>query len=116
MAEIEALSSESDKKNFITYLNEIILILNKYNVDTQGFYEYMKLIIEAKKIETEKVWKKINEDGEKRYTRCLTFDYNDQTYIADSICKTLSIINKDNLDKELFTFNPEENEYPYYGG
>lgn len=116
LAEIEALSSESDKKNFITYLNEIILILNKYNVDTQGFYEYMKLIIEAKKIETEKVWKKINEDGEKRYTRCLTFDYNDQTYIADSICKTLSIINKDNLDKELFTFNPEENEYPYYGG
>ena len=90
--------------------------LNKYNVDTQGFYEYMKLIIEAKNIETEKVWKKINEDGEKRYTRCLTFDYNDQTYIADSICKTLSIINKDNLDKELFTFNPEENEYPYYGG
>ena len=70
----------------------------------------------VKKIETEKVWKKINEDGEKRYTRCLTFDYNDQTYIADSICKTLSIINKDNLDKELFTFNPEENEYPYYGG
>lgn len=58
MAEIEALSSESDKKDFITYLNEIILILNKYNVDTQGFYEYMKLIIEAKKIETEKVWKK----------------------------------------------------------
>ena len=37
------------KKIFITYLNEIILILNKYNVDTQGFYEYMKLIIEAKK-------------------------------------------------------------------
>ena len=76
LAEIEALSSESDKKNFITYLNEIILILNKYNVDTQGFYEYMKLIIEAKKIETEKVWKKINEGSGNKLG--IIRDYDDQ--------------------------------------
>ena len=45
LAEIEALSSESDKKDFITYLNEIILILNKYNVDKmteKDMYDILK--------------------------------------------------------------------------
>lgn len=101
--------TELSKKNYD-------IIINKHNVDTQGFYEYMKLTIEKEQIETEKVWRKIDEGGEKRYTRCLTFDYDGQTYLADSVCKTLNSINKNDLDKELFVFNPEKNEYSYYGG
>lgn len=116
LSEIETLLEDSNKKDFINYLNDVIITLNKHNVDTQGFYEYMKLTIEKEQIETEKVWRKIDEGGEKRYTRCLTFDYDGQTYLADSVCKTLNSINKNDLDKELFVFNPEKNEYSYYGG
>ena len=54
--------------------------------------------------------------NEKRYERCLYFDFNGKTYLLDSISKNLSIIKLDDLDKNLFVFNPLENQYKYYGG
>ena len=103
----------------LQHKNEICLsvnVLKSYNIDSQGFYEYMKSIVEQEEIETEKVWKKINGDNEKRYARCSIFNLDSKTYLLDSVDKTLSIINNENLDKDTFVFNPEENEYPYYGG
>lgn len=103
-------------KNTIEYFNKVVEILKSYHLDSQGFMEYMRKIIEDEGIEIEKIWKEIKGGIEKRYVRCLIFEFNKKTYLLDSVTQELCEIKKDNLDKELFIFNPEENEYPYYGG
>lgn len=116
LPEVEKTRDNLKDGNFIEYFKSVVEILKSYNIDSQGFYEYMKSIVEQEEIETEKVWKKINGDNEKRYARCSIFNLDSKTYLLDSVDKTLSIINNENLDKDTFVFNPEENEYPYYGG
>lgn len=116
LPEVEKTRENLKDGNFIEYFKSVVEILKSYNIDSQGFYEYMKSIVEQEEIETEKVWKKINGDNEKRYARCSIFNLDSKTYLLDSGDKTLSIINNENLDKDTFVFNPEENEYPYYGG
>ena len=116
LPEVEKTRENLKDGNFIEYFKSVVEILKSYNIDSQGFYEYMKSIVEQEEIETEKVWKKINGDNEKRYARCSIFNLDSKTYLLDSVDKTLSIINNENLDKDTFVFNPEENEYPYYGG
>ena len=112
LSEVEELK----EKDTIKYFNSVIDILKQYDIDSQGFCEYMRTIIEHEEIEIEKIWKEVKGDSEKRYVRCLIFDFDSQTYLLDSIDKTLNVINKEKLDKKIFIFNPEENEYPYYGG
>ena len=116
LPEVEKTRENLKDGNFIEYFKSVVEILKSYNIDSQGFYEYMKSIVEQEEIETEKGWKKINGDNEKRYARCSIFNLDSKTYLLDSVDKTLSIINNENLDKDTFVFNPEENEYPYYGG
>ena len=116
LVEVEEVKEKLRGKDTIKYFNSIIDILNSYNIDSQGFCEYMRSIVEHEEIEIEKIWKEVKGDIEKRYARCLIFDYDDKTYLLDSVEKTLSVINKEELDKKIFIFNPEENEYPYYGG
>lgn len=116
LPEVEKTRENLKDGNFIEYFKSVVEILKSYNIDSQGFYEYMKSIVEQEEIETEKVWKKINGDNEKRYARCSIFNLDSKTYLLDSVDKTLSIINNENLDKDTFVFNPKENEYPYYGG
>ena len=116
LPEVEKTRENLKDGNFIEYFKSVVEILKSYNIDSQVFYEYMKSIVEQEEIETEKVWKKINGDNEKRYARCSIFNLDSKTYLLDSVDKTLSIINNENLDKDTFVFNPEENEYPYYGG
>lgn len=103
------------KNNTINYLNTIIEVLNKHNIDAQGFFEYMRTIIESLDIKIEKIWKEDTKALEKRYERCLYFDFDGKTYLLDSIEKTLTPINIESIDKKLFIFNPEENIYPYSG-
>ncbi len=112
---IELKENSRDKKN-IEYFTEVVEILKKYKIDSQGFMEYMRKIIEDEEIEIEKIWKEIKGGIEKRYVRCLIFNFNEKTYLLDSVEQELCEISKDNLDKKIFIFNPEENEYPYYGG
>lgn len=116
LAEVEKAKKGLRGKDTIKYFNSIIEILNGYNIDSQGFFEYMRSIIENEEIEIEKLWKEVKGEGEKRYERCLIFNFNSKTYLLDSIEKTLSVIDKEKLDKKIFIFNPEENEYSYYGG
>ena len=104
------------KENLIEYFNKIVDILKSYKIDSQGFMEYMRAKIEQEEIEIEKIWKEIKNDGEKRYVRCLVFDFDGKTYLLDSVNQELSIISKENLDNKDFIFNPEENQYIYYGG
>ena len=116
LLEVEKAKEEYRGKDTIKYFNSVVNILRSYNIDSQGFMEYMRSIIESEEIEIEKIWKEIKGGYEKRYVRCLIFDFDSKTYLLDSVEQTLSMINKDELDRNTFIFKPEENEYPYYGG
>lgn len=116
LAEVEEAKETLRGKDTIKYFNKIVDILRDYNIDSQGFMEYMRSIIENEGIEIEKIWKEIKGGIEKRYVRCLIFDFDGNTYLMDSIDQKLEISNRDTLEKDGYIFNPEENEYPYYGG
>ena len=116
LTEVEEVKKKLKEIDKINYFNSVINILKNYNIDSQGFFEYMRSIIEQEGIEIEKLWKEDIDANERRCERCLIFDFNSKTYLLDSIDKTLNVINKEKLDKKIFIFNPEENEYPYYGG
>lgn len=76
----------------------------------------MRIIIENENIEIKKIWKEIKNVPEKRYVRCLIFNINNKTYLLDSDTRTIENIEEDKLNKNIFVFNPEENDYNYYGG
>ena len=76
----------------------------------------MRSKIEKQGIEIEKIWKEVKGASEKRYVRCLLFNYNSNSYLLDSLEQTLNKVNREDIDKNVFVFNPEDNEYPYYGG
>ena len=112
---LEAKNTLEGKDN-IGYFNKVLEILNFYNLDSQGFFEYMRAIIESEGIEIEKIWKEVKNVEERRYVRCLIFNFNSKDYLLDSLDKTLKVIDKEKLDKKIFVFKPEENYYSYYGG
>lgn len=116
LVEVEQAKQNLKSKDIIKYFKRIVEILNSYNIDSQGFCEYMRSIIEYEGIEIEKIWKEIKYDTEKRYERCLLFNFDFKDYLLDSVNKTLKPINIDELDKNVFVFKPEENQYPYFGG
>ncbi len=116
LKEIEEARDNLENKDFIMYIKASIKAINKYNIDSQGFFEYIRFLIEKSGIKIEKIWKEDKNANERRYERCLYFDFNGKTYLLDSISKNLSIIKLDDLDKNLFVFNPLENQYKYYGG
>ena len=116
LVEVEKIIQDFKEKDTIQYLNSIVEVLRQYKIDSQGFMEYMRSKIEQEGIEIEKIWKEVKGGNEKRYVRCLIFKLDSKTYLLDSIDQTLNVINKDNLDKNIFIFNPEENYYPYCGG
>ena len=116
LIEVEKITQDLKEKDTIKYLEAIIAVLRGYNIDSQGFMEYMRSKIEQEEIEIEKIWKEAKGGCEKRYVRCLLFNFDSKTYLLDSIEQTLSIVTKENLDTNIFIFNPEENYYPYHGG
>lgn len=115
LKEIEEIKTNLKDKDFIMYINEAIKVINKYNIDPQGIFEYMRALIEEAGIDIEKVWKEDKNAKERRYERCLYFEFNNKIYLLDSINKDLSIINLEDLDRNLFIFNSLENQYKYYG-
>lgn len=116
LIEIEEIKKELKDVNTEKYLISVANILNQYNIDSQGFFEYMRIIIENENIEIEKIWKEIKNVPEKRYVRCLIFNINNKEYLLDSDTRTIENVEKEKLDKNIFVFNPEENDYNYYGG
>ena len=116
LAEVKEIEEELKGKDDIKYFKNVIEILRKYNIDSQGFFEYMRVKIEQEEIKIEKIWKEAKESGERRYLRCLIFNFNSKTYLLDSDEKILREVDKEKLDKKHFIFNPEENQYDYYGG
>ena len=116
LAKVKVIEEKFKGKDDIKYFKSVIEILRKYNIDSQGFFEYMRAKIEQEKIKIEKIWKEAKGSSERRYLRCLIFNFNSKTYLLDSDEKTLSEVDKEKLDKKAFIFNPEEHEYHYYGG
>ena len=116
LAEVKEIEEKFKGKDDIKYFKSVLQILTKYNIDSQGFFEYMRAKIEQEKIKIEKIWKEVKGSSERRYLRCLIFSFNYKTYLLDSDEKTLSEVDKEKLDKEAYIFNPEEHEYHYYGG
>ena len=116
LIEVEEAKEKFKDKDIIKYFDSIVDILKSYDIDPQGFFEYMRKTIEDEDIEIEKIWRKIEGDGEKRHARCLIFNFDSKTYLLDSVDRILKVIIKEELDRKIYIFNPEENEYPYYGG
>lgn len=116
LPEIEDARKTLKEKDFIQYIEHAIKAINKYNIDSQGFFECIRTLIEQSGIKIEKIWKEDTKNIERRYERCLYFEFDNNTYLLDSIDKTLIVVNLEELDKNLFVFNAEENGYKYYGG
>lgn len=115
LPEVKDAKNNLKDNNLIEYFGNVVEILNNYNIDSQGFCEYMRSIIENEQIEIEKVWKEVIGNTEKRYSRCLVFNFDSKLYLLDSVDKTLSVTTKENLDENYILY-PEENEYCYFGG
>ena len=105
-------SNQPKEPEDITFLKNVISILkDKYEIDSQGLYEYIKEIVDIKlgPEARKKVWKEIkgNSNDDIRYIRCLIIDVENQKYLIDvdkSIIRT--------FEKE--EFNNEETEFiPY---
>lgn len=103
-------------KNVIEYFNYTISVINKFNIDSQGFFECIRAIIEAEGFKISKIWKKDITNAERRHERCLYFEYEGNTYLLDSINKSLEKVKLDDIDKNLFIFNAAEHTYEYKGG
>ena len=113
--DVQKVKKQFNENNKIECFEKIVDILKTYNIDSQGFMEYMRTIVENEGFEIEKIWKEIKGENEKRYVRCIIFEYKGKTYLIDSVEQSLNEANMDEL-KKLFVFNPQENLYNYYGG
>lgn len=116
LAEIEEAKKNLKDKSLIEYFNNVAQILKNRNIDAQGFFEYIRAIVENEGIKIEKIWKEDKVAPEKRYERCIIFEFDGKTYLIDSIEQAIIQIEKGDLDKNVFVFNSAENIYPYYGG
>ncbi len=114
LLEMEEAKNKFAENDVIKYLNEVVKILKSYNIDSQGFMEYTRAKVENQGIEIEKIWKEIKGGAEKRYVRCILFDFDGKTYLIDTIEQEMKVVNREDLKE--FVFNPQEHQYPYYGG
>ena len=67
LKEIEEARDNLENKDFIMYIKASIKAINKYNIDSQGFFEYIRFLIEKSGIKIEKIWKEDKNANEKRY-------------------------------------------------
>lgn len=112
----QTLIEKGNLKEKIEYFNKAINTIKEYNLDSQGFNEIMKKIIEDEKIDTDRLWKLEAEVPEKRYVRCIGFKYESKKYIVDSVLQKIFCENDPDYDETSYIINPEEQFYEYYGG
>lgn len=112
----QTLIEKGNIKEKIEYFNKAINTIKEYNLDSQGFNEIMKKIIEDEKIDTDRLWKLEAESPEKRYVRCIGFEYESKKYIVDSVLQKMFCENDPDYDETSYIINTEEQFYEYYGG
>ena len=102
------LVGESDDIVFLK--NAIEILKEKYDIDSQGLYEYIKEIVDIKlgPESRKKVWKEIKGKNldETRYIRCLLLDVENQKYIIDVDQRILRTFDEEELKKEDRNFIP----------
>lgn len=103
-----SLVGESDDIAFLK--NAIEILKEKYDIDSQGLYEYIKEIVDIKlgPEARKKVWKEIKGKNldETRYIRCLLLDVENQKYIIDVDQMILRTFDEEELKKEDRNFIP----------
>ena len=101
---------ENEDMIFVQFAIEVLK--DKYDIDSQGLFEYMKEIVDTKigAQYRKKVWKIIHGEGEseKRHIRCLIIALKDQKYIIDVDKRILRPFSADEFDKQ----DPEFLKYP----
>ncbi len=109
----------------ITYLKKALEILTKkYDLDSQGIFEYMKELVDIKfSYEREKVWKRIEGETPEstRYVRCLVVNIDNEKIMIDGEDRTIRPLEEQELTekKPLFVKNKEltpRGEHEYYDG
>lgn len=119
--------NNTDKEDeHVLFLKEVMHILEEYNLDSQGIFEYMKEIIDIKLgSETRrKIWKRIDgEDSHRestRYIRCLIVNINGKEYLVD---RDQRIIREFQREEEKDKRGPfilysalSRGDYDYYNG
>lgn len=104
-------SNPAGENEEIAFLrNSIEILKEKYNIDSQGLYEYIKEIVDIKlgPEARKKVWKEIKgkTHEERRYIRCLILDIDNQKYIIDVDRGEIRLFNEEELTREDREFIP----------
>lgn len=120
-SEIVALGGNKPAVDSIDFLKEVMNVLvDRYNIDSQGFFECVKTISDNIGVKRGKVWKKLEgfTDKNTRYIRCLVIDDGTgKKYLADSDKRDLVEIDEKGLPREKFITKPESVEIePEYDG
>lgn len=101
----EKISDESDKNDEILFLKKAMKILTeKYNLDSQGIFEYLKEIVDIKLglDKREKIWKEIPGETKDstRYVRCLVVNLDNTKYLIDVEDRIIRIFNEKEFDEK----------------
>lgn len=108
--ENQSPNSIGEPDDIVFLRNAIEILTEKYDIDSQGLYEYMKEIVDIKlgPEARKKVWKEIkgNSHEETRYIRCLALDVGNQKYIIDVEERLLRAFDEEELKKEDRQFIP----------
>ncbi len=116
LEEFEEAKQKYKDKDFIQYIKRVGDILIKYNIDSQGFCEVIRYLIDKQELEVQVLWKEVKGVPEKRYEKCILFRYNYKTYLLDSVDKMIKNIDGEEIDNSIFIPELNEVDYPYFGG
>ncbi len=112
----EKQENEPDDIQFLR--NTMDILLNEYNIDSQGLFEYTKEIVDMKlgAEARKKIWKKIEDEKNKttRYIRCLIVDVKDNKYIIDvdnGIIRPFDLKEMEKEDSEFIPFKNLKRDY-----
>lgn len=124
-ADFTETQNSNELNEEIVFLKKAIEVLaTKYNVDSQGIFEYMKEIIDIRlgSENREKIWKRIKGEtnASTRYIRCLVINMDGQKYLIDGDERVLRPFNEEELNKKRPTFIPysdlSRGGFDYYDG
>lgn len=120
------MNNTDEEDEQVLFLKEVMHILEEYNLDSQGIFEYMKEIIDIKLgSETRrKIWKRIDgEDSHRestRYIRCLIVNINGKEYLVDGDQRIIWEFQREEEENKRGSFIPysalSRGDYDYYNG
>ena len=120
------MNNTDEEDEQVLFLKEVMHILEEYNLDSQGIFEYMKEIIDIKLgSETRrKIWKRIDgEDSHRestRYIRCLIVNINGKEYLVDGDQRIIREFQREEEENKRGSFIPysalSRGDYDYYNG